>query len=555
MSRANDSSGRSAHALEQLEPLATRMTSTGLAGVAATIGTLFLLGLVLIAGIAMRTSHLGQVPAGFNQDEACNGYDAECLLRTGRDQHGNRFPVLIQAFNDYRMPLFDYSLIVPVAVLGLRPAVVRLGAALWGCADLLALALLAGLLIGLRGAVIAAALMAFSPWHLPLSRMGHEAITASATVTLAMACLFLAIRRQRGRWLLAAGLFLGAALYSYAITKAFVPLIMLWVGLVYWRQLAPMRRHALGAAALALLSAIPQALALWRHPALTMARYHSMAPGTVLNQDWPHTALTVIHSLALSFAPGFLFLRGSPWVALHPPGFGQLLAAQVAMLGLAVCALSEARYRRPAVFCLGWLLLGALPGALILPRFHPQHLILAVTPFMLLSALGMVFLFDYRGLSAAARAVYALLVLIVAMVQAVRFAIFYFTLYPPLAAYQFQYGLGPAVQWIARARPGGPVVISDRINQPYIYVLFFTDYPPARFQHQAHDQAPDLFAPVRHFDRYYFVDPAPAYASLPRGAFLFTGYQDTPAPPAAVVQGFAGAPGYEGYPAYKILLK
>src|SRR5579875_3306368 len=272
MSQAHDSSLRSAHGLEQLEPLATRMTSTGLAGVVATVSALLLLGLILVAGVVLRTSRLAEVPAGFNQDEACNGYDALCLLRTGRDQHGNRFPVLIQAFNDYRMPLF------------------------------------AGLLVGLRGALIATALMAFSPWHLPLSRMGHEAITASATVTLAMACLLLAVRRQRGRWLLMAGLFLGAALYSYAITKAFVPLMMVWIALIYWRQLAAMRRWALGAAALTLLSAVPQALVLWRHPTLTMARYHSMAPGAVLHQDLAHVALIIVHSWALSFDPRFLFL-------------------------------------------------------------------------------------------------------------------------------------------------------------------------------------------------------------------------------------------------------
>src|SRR5579875_230070 len=426
MSQAHDSSLRSAHGLEQLEPLATRMTSTGLAGVVATVSALLLLGLILVAGVVLRTSRLAEVPAGFNQDEACNGYDALCLLRTGRDQHGNRFPVLIQAFNDYRMPLFDYSLIVPVAIAGLHPAVVRVGAALWGCADLFALALLAGLLVGLRGALIATALMAFSPWHLPLSRMGHEAITASATVTLAMACLLLAVRRQRGRWLLMAGLFLGAALYSYAITKAFVPLMMVWIALIYWRQLAAMRRWALGAAALTLLSAVPQALVLWRHPTLTMARYHSMAPGAVLHQDLAHVALIIVHSWALSFDPRFLFLRGSPWVELHPPGFGQLLVAQAVMLGLTLCALSEARYRRPVIFLLGWLFLGALPGALILPRFHPQHLILMVTPLMLLSAVGMVFLFDYRGVGAGLRALSALLVLLIAMVQAVRFVSFYF---------------------------------------------------------------------------------------------------------------------------------
>src|SRR5579883_348793 len=127
----------SPHWLEYLEPLAPRMSATGLARLVSAAVSGSVLAAALIGAIVLRTVVLDRVPAGFNQDEACNGYDAYSLLRTGRDQHGNFLPVAIQAFNDYRMPLFDYSLTLPVAVFGLHPAAVRLGAALWGIADLL----------------------------------------------------------------------------------------------------------------------------------------------------------------------------------------------------------------------------------------------------------------------------------------------------------------------------------------------------------------------------------------------------------------------------------
>src|SRR5579885_3015140 len=126
----------SPHWLEYLEPLAPRMSATGLARLASATVSASILAVVLILGIVLRTVALGGVPAGFNQDEACNGYDAYSLLRTGRDQHGNFLPAAIQAFNDYRMPLFDYSLTVAVGLFGLRPASVRLGAALWSIGDL-----------------------------------------------------------------------------------------------------------------------------------------------------------------------------------------------------------------------------------------------------------------------------------------------------------------------------------------------------------------------------------------------------------------------------------
>src|SRR5579883_2425107 len=191
----------SPHWLEHLEPLAPRMSATGLARLVSAAVSALVLAAALITAVALRTAALGRVPAGFNQDEACNGYDAYSLLRTGRDQHGNFLPAAIQAFNDYRMPLFDYSLTVAVGLFGLRPASVRLGAALWSIGDLIGVAIVAAMLIGLRGAAVAIVLLALSPWHLPISRFGHEAITAAATVSLGTAAFLVAIRRRRGGWL------------------------------------------------------------------------------------------------------------------------------------------------------------------------------------------------------------------------------------------------------------------------------------------------------------------------------------------------------------------
>jgi 4-amino-4-deoxy-L-arabinose transferase-like glycosyltransferase len=535
----------SPHRLEYLEPLAPHMSATGLARLVSAAVSASLLVAALALGIALRTAALDRVPAGFNQDEACNGYDAYSLLRTGRDQHGNFLPVAIQAFNDYRMPLFDYSLIVPVALFGLRPMSVRLGAALWGIADLLAVAALAVLLVGLRGAAVAVALLALSPWHLPTSRFGHEAITASATVSIAAMCFFVAIRFSRGRWLLASGLMFGMALYSYAITKAFVPPFLIWAAVVYWRELRAMRRPAILAVIIVVLSALPQSWALWRHYDAMMARYHVVS---VFSAHWRSSLASLVHGLMFNFSPRYLFLDGSSDVTLHAPGYGQLLVAQAAMLFLALCALRDASYRRVTIFLLGWLLIAGLTASLILPSGHPLHSLLMLTPLTLLSALGMVFLFDLADASRLARLAVAAAILLVMVVQGARFVSFYFRKYPALAAYEFQYGLGPAVKRSVHLG-NGPVVITTNTNQPYIYVLFFTRYPPERFQHDAVDQFSGLFAKVRHFDRYWFEDPAAAYTTLPHGVFLFTGWERVPADPAFTIR----AP--NGSLAYQVLVK
>lgn len=108
--------------------------------------------LSLTAGIILRTIALDAVPPGLHHDEACNGYDAYSILLTGRDHHGNFLPIAIEAFGDYRPPIFDYSLVPLIGAFGLKPAIVRLGAALWGSVDLAATIGLAGLMLGWPGA-------------------------------------------------------------------------------------------------------------------------------------------------------------------------------------------------------------------------------------------------------------------------------------------------------------------------------------------------------------------------------------------------------------------
>ena len=531
----------SPHWLEYLEPLAPRMSSTGLARLMSATVAATMLAAALAIGIGLRMVALERVPAGFNQDEACNGYDAYSLLHTARDQHGNFLPIAIQAFNDYRMPLFDYSLVVPIGLFGLRPFSVRLGAVLWSIADLLGVAVLVCMLIGLRGAAIAVALLAFSPWHLPASRFGHEAITAAANTSLAAAAFVVAIRLRRGRWLLASGLLFGVSLYSYSITKAFLLPFLLWLAVFNWRALRPMRKQALLGLIIIVLCAIPQSVALWRHSARMMARYHTVS---VLGFPWPHRLRLIGQGLLSDLGPRFLFLTGSSDLSLHPPGYGQLLVAQAAMLFLAACALIDPRFRRVAIFLLGWLAIAVLTAVLILPAGHPLHTLLMLTPLTLLCALGMVFLFDLSAASRLARLLVSAAILLVMLIQGARFVKFYFQDYPALAAYDFQYGLGDAVAHAA-SLGDGPVVITDYTNQPYIYVLFFTRYPPARFQHEPVVQSRWLFAPVSSFDRYRFEDPQLAWLKMPHGVFVFAGWEPAPRTPLYTVRSPTGRAAFQ----------
>src|SRR6478735_5157950 len=94
--------------------------SRGLSGPSART-TGFVLAAITLVAAFLRLFHFGSSPPGLNQDEAVNAWNAFCLLRTGHDMAGARWPVFYaHAIGDNRTPLFSYALI-PFQALGGHP--------------------------------------------------------------------------------------------------------------------------------------------------------------------------------------------------------------------------------------------------------------------------------------------------------------------------------------------------------------------------------------------------------------------------------------------------
>ena len=104
---------------------------------------------ILLLGAALRLYGLGDYPQAFNQDEMVLGYDAWSIWTTGRDQHGNDFPVHFQTFNDAVPPVANYLAAPFVGILGLSRFNTILPFALLGIATIGLVGLLGPTLVGL----------------------------------------------------------------------------------------------------------------------------------------------------------------------------------------------------------------------------------------------------------------------------------------------------------------------------------------------------------------------------------------------------------------------
>ena len=206
--------------------------------------------ILLVAGL-LRVPGLPYAPPGLNQDEAANAWNAYCLLKTGCDQFGVRWPIFyMRALGENRSTLFAYVLLPFQAVGGLNIWTTRLPAAIGGILTVLLMYWVGARLCGPLTGVIAAALLAINPTHIQLTRWGHEASVGPLLTLLPIAALLWAgfpftddpPRPRPGRALLA-GLLAGVCCYGYPAARLYLPLFLTGCVLVtaaaWWQLLRP----------------------------------------------------------------------------------------------------------------------------------------------------------------------------------------------------------------------------------------------------------------------------------------------------------------------------
>jgi 4-amino-4-deoxy-L-arabinose transferase-like glycosyltransferase len=81
---------------------------------------LLVLIFILFLGFFLRFYKLNSIPNGPEWDEASVGYNAFSIAKIGRDEWGNKLPLIFSAFGDYKNPLYIYLSAVIIKAIGLN---------------------------------------------------------------------------------------------------------------------------------------------------------------------------------------------------------------------------------------------------------------------------------------------------------------------------------------------------------------------------------------------------------------------------------------------------
>jgi len=337
---------------------------------------LALMVLALLVAAALRFPDLATIPPGVHYDEAAYGLNAGDIGLRGER------PIFIPSFTG-REVLFPYLAGGMAVALGNTAFSLRLTAAFIGLLTVAATYWLGReMLVDRRIALLAAALLAVSFWHLLFSRLGFRVISQPLLQALALAALFRSLRSGRWTWLWLAGVLIGLTAYTYLASRLFPVLLALGLlPLLFDHDTFRLRVRQLALVALvAFLTALPLLAYFWTNPDAFWVRIGQVAPGG--------ESLTLTESLLRSF--GMYFLRGDPYLRFNLPGrpLFDFVTGGLLLAGWIVCLVRFRRFaydwQRAAVLILLLApLVMILPTALAVSEIVPSNLrALGLIPFI-----------------------------------------------------------------------------------------------------------------------------------------------------------------------------
>ncbi len=463
---------------------------------------LLLAALLLLLGAALRLAALGALPYGLNQDEASAGYEAFALLTSGIDRCGKSWPALFVSWGSGQNVLMSYLAMPLIALFGLNEWTLRLPNAISGVLTLLVFWRMARRAGGRRFGLLALGLLAVNPWHIMMSRWALE---SNLLPFFLLTGVWLTVLAREKPWaLVGAAASFALALYAYGTAFFFLPVYL--VCAVVWLRRELRAAPFLTALALFAVLALPIGLCQLRNAfGLPDLRIF----GLTLPQltEGRQAATSVFGGGGLRAAGenfrGFLRILakggdGLPWNALPfwRGGLFYFFGFPTAVLGALRTVLD--RKNRPLEAPLRFALLSALLCAFLI-RGNVNRLNMLWLPLVYCSALGC-------GWIARRLRRWAWFPLAGVCICLFVFLQSYCAAFGGEGNVNFFPGLGGAIREAERIG-AETVYITDKVNQPYIFALFYTRTPPEDFTRSVVYRNPDgAFRWVDRFDGFEFRD-------------------------------------------------
>lgn len=480
---------------------------------------LIILVVIILVASFLRLWQLGAIPPSPDWDEAALGYNAYSILQTGKDEYGEKFPVILKSFGDYKPALYVYLAIPSIALFDLTTFAIRFPSAIFGIITIFTTYLFIRVLSKREDvALLSAFFLAISPWHIQFSRVAFETnIGLSLNV---LAALFFVYGLRKPLFLSLSALMLGLGLYAYQSEKVFVPLLFLILVIVFYQKLKaiPLKFH--GAAIITgIIIAAPMVLALTQDASTTLGRakgvsvfsaqssafdvntqkvLHDKARGDVIGQILDNRRIFYVRQVAENYLShwdiNWLFIKGDIG-RHHAPGMGLLYLFELPLILMGIYALFFGKYPKDMkMLIILWFLIAPIPASVTTGVPHAVRTFNFLPTFQLFSALGILEIVAFlkgRKISVPGwgkiwlRTGIACIICLGFLFNFTYYLDQYFVQQNYFHSEDWQYGYAQAVaQTEKMADSYDTIVVSNGgyLDQSYIFYLFYLKFPPKEYQ-------------------------------------------------------------------------
>lgn len=496
---------------------------------------LILLFFISALAIFFRVVNLEKSPPFLNWDEASLGYNAYCLLKTGRDEYNRFLPLSLRSFNDYKPAFYAYATMPFVHFLGLSQTAVRLPSALAGGLLVPVIFGLAYLLTGYWPvALLSAGLIAFEPWSLHFSRIAFEANLACFLAYLGLFLFLLAKRKAKNLFFFAGIICLALSAYTYHSNR-FIYFPFIFLTFLWWVFKKEVRPKTSFPVLLALLGLLPLIKEMVKGGVTRLSqtnfwtKFWPFVPTGLLSTQnpyfsFPHHpvwyALQHFFGRIFSyFSPINLFFYEHLESAQHTPTMAvfQSWEALFWLVGLALLIIAIAKglgFKTGFSFSivepvpvLFWIFLAISPAAVTWNWFYVVRSLNLYPIYSIITAIGIFFIGQKIWRCQHFGGIFYGLAMIALIIFGDAYLINTEIAYSPKVtqgAYQ-PGGYKEGAPFLKRIQDNyDEIIIDTPHSQPHIFFLFYQAYPPSLIQNDAHHQLYGTQENIFDFGKFHF---------------------------------------------------
>lgn len=462
--------------------------------------------IIIVIGIAVRVINIQNMPNALNTDEASAGYESYSILNYGIDRNGNFMPAFLVAWGSGQNALLTYLMMPFITLFGLNTLSIRLPMAILGCISLIIMYALLKKIGNKKVAIIGLVFFAICPWHIMKSRWGLESNLFPDLVLIFVYLLVKGLMDKNKILYYISFVIAGLTAFSYGTSYFFLPIFLIPTLIILVKKKEITIKQAIISIFIVGIISLPIIafviintfnleqinLPFITIPKLQVNRYKEIT--SIFSSKFFEASL----SNFLSTISILLWQKdGLEWNSIEPFGITYIFSEAFTIIGIIYSFKKNKKVEIEYGYVFNiWFIVSIVLSFICEPNINRLNIMMI--PIVYYTIIGIYIVIDEKKN----------FTIPIMLIYFVFFGWFIYTYFQQNfdLYYTFESNLEEPIKYVSEIKDK-QVYITNKIREPYIYVLFYEKNNTYEFVNTVkyiHEH--EEFRQVNSFDNYYFSD-------------------------------------------------